>query len=202
MSDAYRNFEDLAEHQTEGRDFQIERQSRDSDVLFVAPHGGGIEPGTTPLAKAAAGPDHSYYCFNGIKKKRGNWCLHLTSTRFDEPRALEAVEEATHVIAIHGASDRNDRWVMVGGLDDELAGRVRAELETKGIEVRPCTDNLAARSAANICNKGRKAAGVQLELSRALRDQFKEDSQAKQNFVEALRAAVPQERVDSARHQL
>lgn len=189
MSDAYRDFRDLENHQVEGRDFEVEQELRDSGILFLAPHGGGIEPGTTPLVKAAAGTEHSYYCFNGIKD-RGNWCLHLTSTRFDEPRGVEAVTAARRVVAIHGASGRKKEWAMIGGRDAELAARITTELEERGFEVRPCEEHMSAQSVENICNKSQTGRGVQVELSRALRDHLRKNSRAKDQFTEALRRAV------------
>ena len=55
-----------------------------SRVAVAAPHGGGIEPGTSEVALAIAGADLSYYLFEG-RKAEGNGDLHVTSTNFDDP---------------------------------------------------------------------------------------------------------------------
>ncbi len=65
-------------------------RSGSSGILVMAPHGGGIEPGTGDIADGVAGQHHSFYCFKGIKKQ-GNRALHITSNRFDEPLAMAMV---------------------------------------------------------------------------------------------------------------
>jgi len=60
---------------------------RSSGIAILSIHGGDIEPGTTRIANAIAGWDHSFYTFEGIKTAR-NLSLHITSTRFDEPSAM------------------------------------------------------------------------------------------------------------------
>jgi phage replication-related protein YjqB (UPF0714/DUF867 family) len=63
-------------------------------VAVIAPHGGGIEPGTSELATAIAGDDFSLYLFEGLKSA-GNGELHITSTNFDEPISAKADMEWT-----------------------------------------------------------------------------------------------------------
>ena len=58
----------------------------------MAPHGGGIEPGTTEIAEAVAGHEHTFYSFSGVKA-RGNSVLHITSSRFDEPEGIAIAKE-------------------------------------------------------------------------------------------------------------
>jgi phage replication-related protein YjqB (UPF0714/DUF867 family) len=62
---------------------------------------GGIEPGTSEVAKRVAEDDVSYALFEG-RKSTGNSRLHVTNINFDEPRCLELVKTADHVLAIHG----------------------------------------------------------------------------------------------------
>jgi phage replication-related protein YjqB (UPF0714/DUF867 family) len=71
LSSAYN--QDLAEHETLGKDYRIvvERRS-DSSVAVVAPHGGSIERGTYEIARAIAGNDFSLYPFEGTKAS-GNY---------------------------------------------------------------------------------------------------------------------------------
>ena len=63
MQDRYKNFLEVAGKEKEGTDFLVRwRECRDA-VVIVAPHGGGIERGTSELAEAIAGDD----AFDGIK---------------------------------------------------------------------------------------------------------------------------------------
>ena len=112
MVDKYPNYEELSRHEKKGIDYRI-RCTSNSDITIIAPHGGGIEPGTTKIAKAIAGSKHSFYTFEGIKPT-GNRVLHITSTNFNEPIALGVVQKASKVVAIHGC--RGDSEEIVGRL--------------------------------------------------------------------------------------
>ena len=83
MTDKYKNFEELAANEQEGSDFQVRFRTRRGPMAVIAPHGGGIEPGTSELADAIANADLSFYAFEGIKKA-ANRVLHITSGRFDD----------------------------------------------------------------------------------------------------------------------
>ena len=66
MPDKYSSFAVLARHQIEGQDYRILFRKRNGARVIIAPHGGGIEPGTTEIADAIAGNDLSFYAFEGI----------------------------------------------------------------------------------------------------------------------------------------
>src|SRR5260221_2694666 len=77
----YRGFEDLARAQSRGRDYEIlVRRRAGSSVAIIAPHGGGIEDGTSAVASAIASDDFSLYLFEGIRRSGNYAALHLTST--------------------------------------------------------------------------------------------------------------------------
>ena len=67
MPDRYPNFAMLAACEDEGADFQVRYRLADSPVTVIAPHGGGIEAGTSELAEAVAGREHWFYAFEGIR---------------------------------------------------------------------------------------------------------------------------------------
>jgi len=197
--DSYRNFAQLAQEQTDGVDYEIECRRGSSGHAVIAPHGGRIERGTGPLAAAIAGQEHSYYCFSGLKPGiRANKLLHLTSDHFDEPRALALVQGSERVISIHGA--RGDMPVVyTGGLDRELRTVVMRELALAGITtMHDPSPTRQGRGLSNICNRGLLGAGLQLELSFALRRQIFErgrDGEYVPNsrffvLVEAIRGAL------------
>jgi phage replication-related protein YjqB (UPF0714/DUF867 family) len=199
MADRYACFAELAEHEVAGVDFGIRLRQARLPFAIVAPHGGGIEPGTSELADAAASEQHSFYAFLGLKPT-GNAALHLTSTRFDEPLCLELVTRATAVLTLHGEHGDEVGGVFVGGLDDALGTRVGAALAASGFAVGRHTDPLLqGRDPENICNRGTSGAGVQLELSRAVREEMFESLTREGRthttprfdaFVAALRSAL------------
>ena len=168
----YPNLAALSAAENENKDFRVRIAGRtSSSTVIIAPHGGGIEPGTSEIAEAIAGPDVSFADFAGIKST-GNGILHITSTNFDEPRCIALVEAADHVLAIHGEASE-EPVVYLGGKDSDLGGRVRKALATAGFTVKdPSNRQLQGLAKRNICNRNRSGAGVQFELSRGLREKF------------------------------
>jgi phage replication-related protein YjqB (UPF0714/DUF867 family) len=170
--DMYRNFAELGETEREDIDFRIFAVKREgSSTVIVAPHGGVIEPGTSEVAKVVANNDLSLATFEGIKPEN-NKRLHITSTNFDEPRCVELVQESDTVVAIHGEAS-SERFVFLGGKDDELGVQLKAALQRYGYAVKMHENpDLHGLAAENICNRGRHGVGVQLELSSGLRRTF------------------------------
>jgi phage replication-related protein YjqB (UPF0714/DUF867 family) len=170
MADKYRNFRVLSRNETAGIDYQISvRRARDAFAI-VAPHGGGIEPGTSEIADAIADGDFSMYAFDGIKSS-GNSDLHITSTRFDEPMCITLITESDVVLTIHGEhSDEDGEGVFLGGRNKGLGKSVAAALEAADFVVRQHPDpGLQGLERRNLCNRGQTGKGVQLELSRTIR---------------------------------
>ena len=189
MLKAYKSFEELSDQETEGQDYAIRTCLRNGAVLVMALHGGKIEPGTAEIAEAIAGDDHSFYTFEGIKAD-GNGVLHVQSHLFDEPRAIEAAKEAEIVVTVHGHADREDGFVMIGGLNAFLKSRIERELRSSGIETWEPTQGLKAIDPMNICNRGRSGKGVQLEISRKLRDSFRADEDRLRAFADTIRRGI------------
>ena len=54
MADRYPNFEVLSLNETSGIDFRILARGARAGFAVIAPHGGGIEPGTSEIADAIA----------------------------------------------------------------------------------------------------------------------------------------------------
>jgi phage replication-related protein YjqB (UPF0714/DUF867 family) len=155
----------------------------------MAPHGGKIEPMTAEISEAIAGMDYSFYSFEGLKMDR-NSVLHIESHLFDEPQALRAVEEADVVITVHGQVDQKDGFVMTGGLHTGLRLEIERELEAAGFQTRPPTERLMGTDPLNICNRGKLRQGVQLEVSRKVRDLLRNDWDRLRVFAEAVRRAI------------
>jgi phage replication-related protein YjqB (UPF0714/DUF867 family) len=165
--DRYSSFANLSERASEGIDYRIHLRDRQSRISIVAPHGGGIEPGTSEVAAAIAGATLSFYCFNGIKYSR-NSELHITSVRFDEPRCEKLVRSSDTVVTVHACGAR-ERLVYVGGLHAVLkAAIVRAMIDAGFEAAEDCTHH-SGEDPRNLCNRGRDRRGVQLELSEGLR---------------------------------
>jgi phage replication-related protein YjqB (UPF0714/DUF867 family) len=181
----YECYADLALAQMEGADFKVSVQRRpESSVAILAPHGGRIEAGTSEVARAIAGSQFNLYLFEGIRASGNYAALHLTSHRFDEPRCLELLSACDQVITIHGCRGDTPQ-VLLGGLDAELKEAVCTAITAAGIEARLDGHGFRAVHPRNICNRGRRGAGVQLELTSALRH-----VQSNCALVNALRAVL------------
>jgi phage replication-related protein YjqB (UPF0714/DUF867 family) len=189
LTDRYTSYADLCRNHRENEDYRIVRRPGALPVLILAPHGGEIEPFTSELADLIAGDDFGYYSLVGEMRRHNFECLHITSHRFDEPLALEALAGADVVLAIHGA--RGDHaFVMIGGLDARLTAALERSLLAAGFTVEPPAAGLAGRHPRNICNRGRRRVGAQLELSAALRRELRRDPTIRTRFVEAVRSAI------------
>jgi len=198
MRDKYKNFQELSERALEGRDFSVRLRNRPGATVVVAPHGGGIEPGTSESAAAIAGYDLSFYVFSGIKPA-GNRELHITSTRFDEPRCVALITASPRAIAIHG-EDSEHEVVFLGGRDEGILLRIHDSLVSKGFRVETHKNPaLQGRDSANICNRTESGLGVQMELSNGLRRSFfsslsrsgrKAKTERFDQFVSAVREVI------------
>jgi len=107
MADKYRNFAELARSESSGIDYDVLVRRARPAFAIIAPHGGGIEPGTSEIADAVADRTHSFYAFEGLKPS-GNTDLHITSTRFDEPMCLTVLGHTEVVVTLHGEHSEDD----------------------------------------------------------------------------------------------
>jgi phage replication-related protein YjqB (UPF0714/DUF867 family) len=162
----YDNYRQLNENETKGKDYRIHLRQGKSGIVLMAPHGGGIEPGTTEIADAAAGDEHSFYCFDGLKK-RGNWNLHITSRRFDEPIGIDIAKNSQTIVTMHGCKEK-EKTVYIGGRDKWLKEKVAKAIRLAGFAIKE-SSRFPGINELNICNRSRTGRGVQLEISMGLR---------------------------------
>jgi phage replication-related protein YjqB (UPF0714/DUF867 family) len=163
----YNSFKELSFEKIRGSDFAIHHSDRRSPLIVIAPHGGGIEPGTGEIAQALAGKRHSWYIFDGLRE-HGNHELHLASTHFDEPYCLELVDHAHTVLAVHGCAGK-DEIVYVGGRCARFKHYLIRALNRACFAAHLDGSRHAGSSPRNICNRGSLGMGAQLEVSAGLR---------------------------------
>ena len=170
MQDKYTSFAALeAGGEIADRDYNITvRERPQSGVLIVAPHGGSIEIGTTELADLIAGDDYSLFAFNGLKLRGRNRDLHITSHHFDHPECVALAARHAVVLGVHGCKGDSSQ-LYVGGRDDELATLLTARLEAASLPVAAPGHKYPGRNPLNICNRGARARGAQLEFTLDLR---------------------------------
>ena len=163
----YKSFAELSLSESEGSSYSVTVMNRGSVFALIAPHGGGIEPGTSEIARGIAGAMFSYYTFDGLMRE-GNELLHITSTLFDEPKCSHLISHSDAVVAIHGCGG-DEKNIIVGGLFDRLKTGLINSMVTAGFDARLAEANYTGSQIQNICNRGRLGQGVQLEISAGLR---------------------------------
>jgi len=188
MADRYRTFADLdAEMQAE-TDYRIRSEDRGTSVVILAPHGGSVEPGTSEIAVAIAGSRLSFYTFEALRAG-AHGDFHITSHRFDEPRALDLVGRSCTAVAIHGRKDDGSDTVWLGGRATVLRDAIGASLRDAGFGA-DLNETLPGVHQSNICNRTRSGEGVQLELPRSLRRRLTTERNALEPFCAAVRNAL------------
>ncbi len=170
-SDTYMNFAELNANEVYGVDYKIESKDNRSPVAIIAIHGGGIEVGTSQLAKATSDlGSYNYYAFIGMMKT-GNSILHITSDNFDEKTARDLVAKSRLTVSLHGCTG-TDKVTYLGGLDTSLGKQIQKSLTAAGFIVKPAPADMAGANIKNIANANLSGKGVQLEMTRGLRDSF------------------------------
>jgi phage replication-related protein YjqB (UPF0714/DUF867 family) len=192
----------------EGRDYarRHRRHERFDDTLartddlpktiILAPHGGGIEPGTSELCLAVAGyhpanlpqvppagVTYDYWMFEGIREG-ANAALHVRSTGCDDAVAVSLCAGSLNALSLHGFDPAPElpadaQVVLVGGGNTTLRRDLRDRLKDAGFDARDAGSpgEVDGDDPCNIVNRtlpvGDPPAplgGVQLELSTPLRD--------------------------------
>jgi phage replication-related protein YjqB (UPF0714/DUF867 family) len=157
-------------------------------TVILAPHGGGIERGTSELCLAVAGHHpanlpqvppagvtYDYWMFEGVREG-DNRELHVTSTGCDDEVAVSLCAGSLNALALHGFSD-DDQVVLVGGATPDSTRNPLRESLLDGLRdahfvVRDPGEHgeLNGNDPCNIVNRTMLGMGAQLELSTPLRD--------------------------------
>ncbi len=98
--------------------------------------------------------------------------MHISSNRFDEALGIEISENALMVISVHGSRFRTET-VHVGGKNQRLKQKITHALTAAGFHAEISKiPGLKGISPENICNRCKSKEGVQLEISRGLREKM------------------------------
>jgi phage replication-related protein YjqB (UPF0714/DUF867 family) len=155
----------------------------ETQKIVMAIHGGGIERGTSEIALAIAGyhPDtlvtavdgfglHDFWLFEGLLPS-DNGKLHVTASHYNEPIAMELVQNARRCISLHGCLDvQANGKIQLGGRDHELRDIVLEELTIARIPTEITTNSMLDGDLVdNIANKTKILGCVQLEMGTSYR---------------------------------
>ncbi|WP_146229034.1 poly-gamma-glutamate hydrolase family protein [Streptomyces sp. NWU339] len=172
MPDVYGSYAELAAAEEEGVAYERRQiPSTATSWASIAIHGGGIEPGSGEVSRVVAAGLMNHYEFAGLLRS-GNSRLHVTSTNFDEPIAEGIVAASTRTLSFHGYTGDGTPVTAIGGLDTDLRDKVKAALIAAGFAVIDAPQEISGTNPNNIVNENKILAGVQIEMSRPLRDSF------------------------------
>ena len=169
-------------------------------TTILAPHGGGIEPGTSELCLAIAGyhpadvPQvppagviYDYWMFEGLRPS-GNTALHVRSTGCDDGVAVSLCAGSLNALALHGFRPEppdftaDEQVVLVGGGNEAFKQYLLDGFHASPLAARDADGHgeLDGNAICNIVNRTLRAQldpsssplgkGAQLELSTPLRE--------------------------------
>jgi len=182
-------------HRHERFDDTLARTDETPKTVILAPHGGGIERGTSELCLAVAGyhpanlpqnppagVTYDYWMFEGVRED-DNRQLHVTSTGCDDDMAVSLCAGSLNALALHGFSPKppdfseDEQVVLVGGaIPDSTRNPLRDYLLDGLCDAHFDARNpvghgeLDGNASCNIVNRTMLGMGAQLELSTPLRD--------------------------------
>ncbi|MFE4527095.1 poly-gamma-glutamate hydrolase family protein [Streptomyces anulatus] len=189
---AYPNYRYLAVDNTLGIDYDIKNRYGSGDYLVhVAVHGGAIEPPTSQLAAYCAGTG-AYYVFEALSDLTAA-SLSLPPETFDEPFAVVNIGNSSRTVSWRGVEDQREaeEVAYISGLDEVLVSLITQELTAAGFVTDTPPLRLGGSDASNIANKNRIHAGVQLALTRSLRQSFYADGDLTSAAVTNPAARLP-----------
>ncbi|AWZ09024.1 MULTISPECIES: poly-gamma-glutamate hydrolase family protein [unclassified Streptomyces] len=121
-----------------------------SSTAIIAPHGGGIEAGTSELCLAVAGykpfdantdpaaaavagvPQRDYWMFEALANSSAQ---HVTSTLCDDPAALAVCGSNLYAVSLHGFTPDDAptaKQILIGGRDQRLKRNLAAAFAQHG----------------------------------------------------------------------
>lgn len=174
---AYASYRQLAAEHTLGIDYNIKNRYGIGDYLvYLALHGGAIEPPTAQLADYCAGGAGAAYLFEALNDQAAG-LLALPVVTFDEPFCQVNVGNAARAISFRGVEDQREaeEVAYLSGLDDVLVALVNQELSAAGFHTDTPPLHFEGGDPQNIVNKTKLNAGVQIDLTRSLRQSFYAD---------------------------
>ncbi|AOT71925.1 poly-gamma-glutamate hydrolase family protein [Geosporobacter ferrireducens] len=201
ITSGYSSFAELYASE-DAADYTIKTTDTGRDTTILALHGGGIERGTSELVEALKGyGKYNTYLFEGLKAT-DNGSLFLKAINFDEPAAVRLVKNSDYTVSVIGAAG-NDETTYIGGQNKILAELIKLHLTAKGYNVKTLSipDRIAGTMNSNIVNKNKlfndsyQIGGVQIAISKGLRDKLVTDSSILNDYSgsinEALSASWP-----------
>lgn len=192
----YSSFAELAAAE-DPSGYTVKTNDTGSDTTILGIHGGGIEKGTSELVEALSGyGKYNTYSFEGLKSA-DNGSLFIKAINFDEPTAVSLVNKSDYTVSVIGAAG-DDEITYIGGQNRMLAELIRLHLTAKGYNVQTLSipDRIVGALNSNIVNKNKlfndsyKLGGVQISISKGLREKLATDSDTLNDYSGTINQAI------------
>lgn len=110
------------------------------------------------------------YLFEGMMPDGNFDNLHIASHEFDEPRYDALAVQHDFIVTLHGCVDDPGWDICLGGLNQEMKSKVLDAFNRHGLAASDQDHPFEGSTTGNVCNRGRKGPGVQIEVPRSMRD--------------------------------
>jgi phage replication-related protein YjqB (UPF0714/DUF867 family) len=172
--------------------FWVDTRTASLNLAIFAPYGGMVEPGTDICAAQIAGNDLSLHT---VVSCRAVWEVEEGGSRLvprplrHHPDSVALAQKCQTIVSIRGRYACHNRTgeIRVGGLDAALAASISESLMSKDFIVRDGPRQGLAAQADNICNRGVRMRGVELDISHELMSHLLNDASRMASLVHAVR---------------
>ncbi len=172
--------------------FWVETRTASPRLAIFAQHGGMVEPGTDICAAHIAGNDLSLHT---MVSSRAVWEVEKEGGRLvpapvhHHPDSFTLARKCQTIITIRGRHACHNRTgeVRVDGLDAALVASLMESLAAAGFVVHDTPPHSPAKQPGDICNRGQRMRGVELDVSHELMSRLLNDAGMMARFAAAVR---------------
>ncbi len=172
--------------------FWVETRTASLRLAIFAQHGGMVEPGTDICAAHIAGNDLSLHT---VVSCRAVWEVEKEGRRLipspvhHHPDSLTLARKCQTIISIRGRHACHNRTgaVCIDGLDSALMASLKDALAAAGFVVQDAPPQSPAQQPHDICNRGQRLRGVELDISHELMSRLLNDAGLMAHFAAAVR---------------
>lgn len=172
--------------------FWVETRTASLRLAIFAQHGGMIEPGTDICAAHIARNDLSLHT---MVSSRAVWAVEKEGGRLvpspvhHHPDSFALARKCQTIVSIRGRHACHNRTgaVRVDGLDGALVASLMDALAAAGFVVQDAPSHSPAKQPGDICNRGQRMRGVELDISHELMSHLLNDTNRMARFAAAVR---------------
>lgn len=172
--------------------FWVETRTASLCLAVFAQHGGMVEPGTDICAAHIAGSDLSLHT---VVSCRAVWEIEKEGGRLvpspvhQHPDSIILARKCQTIVSLRGRRACHNRSgeVCVDGLDGARVASLMESLAAAGFVVHDVPPQSPAKQPDDICNRGERMRGVELDISHELMSRLLNDTNMMARFAAAVR---------------